>query len=1033
MSDKIFRLPFDDYEEQFLELVRNHQVVILAAQTGAGKSTRGPLALLRAGLGGDKLIGVSEPRRPAATLLAEWVAELHGTKVGTVVGYQIGHDKKIAKATELVYLTEGVILNQLHSDPLLSRYSIICLDEVHERGVTQDLLMALVKNVLPKRPDLKVVVMSATIDTDKFSRYFGNAPVLTVPGRVFPVEVRYARETPENGEMVDAMVEKILEILHSNEPGDILAFLPDQAMITRVIEKLEKEKVRELSLYRFLPLYGSQAPDDQKEVFKVDHRRRIIVATNIAETSLTIDPLGHIVDSGLIKATVYVDANMSALQVIEHSKAGCDQRAGRVGRTKGGICHRLYTKEDFESRVEFTKPEILRVSLDQVLLNLRCMKHSLAKILALDLLDAPKPEQWKDAETRLKMLGAIRPNGTVAPDGYRMKRFRVDPMIGRMILEGERRGCLEEVITIAACLAGTKPIFVAPKDKREEARKAKKAFDDPNSDLLTFLKVWREWDKREGDRRWARENFLSSRALCQADQMRDQLIDVLVRENVTNSSSDNDVELRKAIAAGLIMNLAQKSGQYDYFWNGRTTFVSPGSALFSSAPSWLVCTEARASTTTQLDRMGRERKVTRVYMQNCHAIEYAWLSELVSKDACEIEIHVDQAMYSSQVLVEYSRKWNGIEIERKILETLSEADLPLIATLVAKSFVNGYGFFYNNASKLLLKVWKALAPSVPYHVVGAERYVFLQSTIESFANVITKKIAGATSVTEVLALMNKIDVVDFLTGDALEAYQAEYAAEMRRQREEAEAQARRDEEARLARETAQAVFAPLRAELEGLDGRMRTLGYVFDYSSGRRLNFNEDYRRRLTCDYVNSARVSYLTAAQDGLQQYAAIVERLEHEHAERVERERIDREECLVVRSNTIRLPKSLVEEKELIVLWLAELDAAKQALEAELAFVADLKRKVSLGEVLCLTFRDRGNGTMVAEYKRELVDAPYGDDLSRYPNAGESWWCHVIPGNGPTKISLYRKVGKTKVDVEKVLKDGLDMFPGLPSQLLQ
>ncbi|MCX6714522.1 MAG: helicase-related protein [Candidatus Uhrbacteria bacterium] len=1106
MSDKIFVLPFDAYVDEFLELVRRNQVVILAAETGAGKSTKAPLALLNAGLGGNKLIGVSEPRRPAATLLAKWVAELHGTEFGTVVGYQIGQDKQISKESELVFLTEGVLLNQLHSDPLLSHYGIICLDEVHERGVNQDLLMALVKSVLPKRPDLKVVVMSATIDTDKFAKYFGNAPVLTVPGRVFPVAVRYAEDTPNAGRMVDAMIEKILEILHGNEPGDILAFLPDQASITQVVSKLEKEKERELSRYRFLPLYGSQAPDDQAEVFKVDGRRRIIVATNIAETSLTIDGVRHVVDSGQIKATVYVDANMSALQVTEHSQAGCNQRKGRAGRTQNGICHRLFCEADFESRVAFTKPEILSMSLDQVLLDLRCLKYTLAEILSLDLMDAPKTQQWKDAEKRLKMLGAIGADGAVTEDGVRMKRFHVEPMIGRMILEGEKHGCLEEVITISACLAGTRPIFIRPKDRYAEADRAKKGFDDPNSDLLTLLKVWRQWDRTDGDYRWARENFLSSRALSQVDRMRDQLMRTLEREGVPYSSSKDELGLRKAVAAGLIVNIAQKSGRFNYSWNDRSTFVSPGSALFGdNPPQMLVCVKAMETTND---------RGTKTYMHGCHAIEPSWLSELVPAEACAMEVNLEKDYVTRELQLKYRRTWNGIELEHKTLETIPEALIPFIAASVTKQLVDGYGYFCDNATQLV-KLWKQIVPSVPWSVFGEERTKRIQPFAETFAKAIAKKIAGLPTIRLVLAAIESVIAEDVLMGDALKAYQIEHEAEMRRDREMIAERARREEETRKANEKAQAEFAPLREEFAALDARVRALGYVFDYSGGTRMDFRDNNQREIARRNVNSTYAYDLSTARYELQQYTAIVERLERANAPKFDLTRViyaqvravmpvcpvcggawndsfvctqvhspdqviakhgqndwligefktDRDETVASVSierrrtsvklefevgenqawsykafkfiafnpNIIVLSPALVADREIILLWLAELEEAKRALEAELAFVADLKRKVTTGEVICLKFRDRGNGTMVADYKRELVEAPYGDDLSRYPSSGDSWWCHVIPGSGPTKIALYRKVGVTKVDVEKVLKDGLDMFPGLPSQLLQ
>lgn len=516
--------PIEDYEEEIVDTVRKNQVVVIAAETGAGKSTKVPLMLYAAGIDDDKMIAVTQPRRVAAMTLATWVAQSDGSELGDLIGYHIKGESRVSKETMIKYMTEGILLAELHSDPELRRYNVIVVDEAHERGVNQDLLLALLKKVMQQRHDLKLVIMSATIDEDRFSKHFDNCPVIKVPGRVFPVEVRYVPNESDLRRSVEVCADRVIEILNGREQGDILVFMPDENTIKETCKKIEEKMPEGVMVF---PLYGTQSPDEQREALADRPERRVIVATNIAETSLTIDGVVHVVDSGFIKQVRYVSATMSALEIAEHSKAGCDQRKGRAGRTQAGICHRMFTRADLDERDGFTKPEILRMSLDQVLLHLRCLNYSMDEILALEFMDAPGEKRWHEAEAILKMLGCIDENGDVSPVGQRIERLKVAPMLGRMLLESEKYGCVDEMATVVAGFI-SRPLFVRPKDKDKEADASHAKFKDRTSDALTTLAVFNAWNKngratsvsldtiefvQTPTNYWARDNFLSYRAL----------------------------------------------------------------------------------------------------------------------------------------------------------------------------------------------------------------------------------------------------------------------------------------------------------------------------------------------------------------------------------------------------------------------------------------------------------------------------------------------------------------------------------------
>lgn len=665
-------LPILDFGDLITKTVWGNPVTIIAAETGAGKSTRVPLMLLQMEMGKRGLVGVTEPRRIAAQSIARYVAELHGSELGRTIGYQIRNDKQMSKNTRVKFMTEGILLRELHSDPELRRYEVVIVDEAHERGVNQDLLLALLKRVRRRRPSLKIVIMSATIDEERFSEYFDNAPIVKVPGRVFPVEVRYAAETPESTkQVIEVCVAKVAEIARSEEAGDILVFLPDEAVIREVCDRLDEELQQTV---RILPLYGNQSPDEQRRVFEPTPERRVIVATNIAETSITVPHVVHVVDSGLIKAVRYVSSAMSALQVIDHSRAGSDQRKGRAGRTQPGICHRLFTEESYNERPAYTDPELRRMALDQILLHLRSLGYSMHDVVGLEFLDPPGDERWQEAEARLKLLGALDAEGNVTDDGRRMERLPVAPMLARMLLAAEKYGCVEPMARIVAGLS-SRPVFVRPRGMEDQANLAHQAFKHPGSDALTLLGVWRTWEAGSKENgalgKWAKEHFCSSRALRDIERNSEQLLAILEESGVKITANSDPETICRAVAAGLIANLCVRCGRYNYDWQGRKdVFIFPGSALFGYGPGMMVCSVVV--------------ETTRAYARNCTTIEEEWLDELVP-------VHVREKKWEfwlthgGDVSVMECETWQGTVITRhKVDEFPAEAEPALVERLIGE-------------------------------------------------------------------------------------------------------------------------------------------------------------------------------------------------------------------------------------------------------------------------------------------------------------------------------------------------------------
>lgn len=608
-------LPIMAHRDEIVALVRANPVVIVAGETGSGKTTVVPRFLLEEGLAPHGMIAVTEPRRIAAVSVATYVASQYGEEAGGIIGYRIRHDNRTdPDATRITYMTEGVLLRELLADPLLRRYDVIILDEVHERGVNQDLLMALMKELLPRRPELRLVAMSATIDEGRFAEYFG-APIVRVKGRAFPVTVEWAEHGSDDHVM--AAVEKINELLGRTD-GDILTFMPDYASIRQTLELLALSPVAKSHGITVLPLYGNQSPEEQLAVFSRTGRS-VIVATNVAETSVTLDGVTAVVDTGLIKEMRYFPATgTSALKVGRHSKAGCTQRTGRAGRTAPGICARLYTEDDFESRREQTVPEIRRLSLEQVFLQMRAMGFEEKQIKRFDFPDPPNRALWDDARKTLELLGALDERGQITADGAFMAEIPLPPSVTRMILSARKHGCVAPVITVAASFS-TRPVFVRPPGREEEADFAHGAFRDPRSDFLTLLNVVRQWRKAQDKPAYAEKFLLHQRALEEIEAVQLQIEEILGEHGIDVTRGSNPDDVGRAIASGLVMNLLESEGGRAY--KSRTQggiFIFPGSSVYGrQSPRHVVAAEIV--------------ETTRKYARGVQEVPSRWLEEILGK------------------------------------------------------------------------------------------------------------------------------------------------------------------------------------------------------------------------------------------------------------------------------------------------------------------------------------------------------------------------------------------------------------------
>ncbi|KAI3326148.1 P-loop containing nucleoside triphosphate hydrolase protein [Xylariaceae sp. AK1471] len=619
-------LPIYKYRDEFIAAIEQHQILVLVGETGSGKTTQLPQYLHEAGYTKDGLkVGCTQPRRVAAMSVAARVAEEMGVKVGNEVGYSIRFEDNTSDKTILKYMTDGMLLREFMTEPDLAAYSALMIDEAHERTVHTDILLALVKDLARERPDLKLLISSATMNAEKFAKYFDDAPIFNIPGRRYPVDIYYTPAPEAN--YLTAAITTIFQIHTSQGRGDILVFLTGQDEIEAAEQQLTDtarklgNRVKELLI---CPIYANLPSDLQSKIFEPtpEGARKVVLATNIAETSLTIDGITYVIDPGYVKENVYNPATgMSNLVVVPCSRASANQRSGRAGRVGPGKCFRLYTKYAYMNEMdESTTPEIQRTNLNGIVLQLKSL--GINQLLEFEFMDPPPTESLIGALNQLFALQALNHKGELTKVGRQMAEFPTDPMLAKAVLAADKFKCVDEVLSIISMLSEASALFFRPKDKKIHADSARNRFTvKDGGDHVTLLNIWNQWVDSDFSPVWARENFLQQRSLTRARDVRDQLAKLCERVEVAPSScgSSNLEPIQKALTAGFFPNAArlQRGGDsYRTLKNNTTVYIHPSSVLMKSDPP------EKTVIYYELVLTNKE------YMRSCMPIRPQWLNEV---------------------------------------------------------------------------------------------------------------------------------------------------------------------------------------------------------------------------------------------------------------------------------------------------------------------------------------------------------------------------------------------------------------------
>ncbi|HEX4416718.1 MAG TPA: ATP-dependent RNA helicase HrpA [Kofleriaceae bacterium] len=598
LSDRVrfpAELPITARVVDIVNAIDAHQVIIIAGETGSGKTTQLPKMCLAMGRGVNGQIGCTQPRRIAATSVAARVAQELDTELGEVVGYKVRFNDKVKRTSYIKFMTDGILLAEIQSDPLLRGYDTIIIDEAHERSLNIDFLLGFLKRLLPRRPELRVIVSSATLETERFAAFFGGAPVIEVSGRTYPVDVLYRPPRDDEADLADAVANTVNEIAEMDPRNDVLVFLPGEREIREAMGELEN---RALPHTVILPLYARLSAAEQQRVFQRMAQRRVVLATNVAETSLTIPGIVYVVDTGVARVNRYsVRTGVSQLLVEPVSRASADQRKGRCGRTESGVCFRLYEEQDYASRPAHTDPEIKRISLAGVILRMKALR--LGDIERFPFLDPPQPRAITEGYRVLEELGAIHDDGRLTPLGEQLGKLPVDPRLGRMILGGRDEGALREVLIIAAAL-GLQDPRDRPQAVQQRADEAHRKFKDEGSDFVGYLKMWSFWHEararssRSQMHKLCRENFLSYNRMREWEDIHEQLIRVMRELGFPpNAAPASGEQIHRALLPGLLSKIGMWSPEPRIYLGARQTrfMIHPSSGLARKPPAWVMAAE----------------------------------------------------------------------------------------------------------------------------------------------------------------------------------------------------------------------------------------------------------------------------------------------------------------------------------------------------------------------------------------------------------------------------------------------------------
>ncbi len=597
-------LPVSQKKDEIAAAIAAHQVVIIAGETGSGKTTQIPKICSELGRGKAGFIGHTQPRRLAARSVASRIAEEMQTSLGEFVGYKVRFNDQVSDNTQIKLMTDGILLAEIQHDRYLNQYDTIIIDEAHERSLNIDFIMGYLKELLPKRPDLKVIITSATIDPERFSNHFDNAPIIEVSGRTYPVEVRYRPLNPDDAEQdhdqTEGIIQAIEELGDEAGWGDILVFMNGEREIRDTADALIKQQWRDTEV---VPLYARLSSSEQNRIFQPHAGRRIVLATNVAETSLTVPGIKYVIDPGTARISRYsYRTKVQRLPIEAISQASANQRKGRCGRVSDGICIRLYSEDDFISRPEFTDPEILRTNLASVILQMTSL--GLGDIAAFPFVEAPDKRNIQDGVRLLEELGAINPNGKdskqrLTETGRKLARLPIDPRLARMVLEAVNYNCLQEVMIIASALSIQDP-RERPSDKKQSSDDKHKRFFHEESDFLTFVNVW-DYIKQQQKalsgnqfRKQCKQDYLNYLRVREWQDVYFQ-IHQSMREmgGKLNSEPANYQAVHSALLVGLLSHIGMKDADKNDYQGARNTrfHIFPASGLFKKQPKWVMSAE----------------------------------------------------------------------------------------------------------------------------------------------------------------------------------------------------------------------------------------------------------------------------------------------------------------------------------------------------------------------------------------------------------------------------------------------------------
>ncbi|MFF3326015.1 ATP-dependent RNA helicase HrpA [Streptomyces sp. NPDC002889] len=710
------QLPVSQRKDHILEAIRDHQVVIVAGETGSGKTTQIPKICLELGRGVRGMIGHTQPRRIAARTVAERVAEELRTPLGEAVGWKVRFTDQVGGETFVKLMTDGILLAEIQTDRELRAYDTIIIDEAHERSLNIDFLLGYLAQLLPKRPDLKVIITSATIDPERFSRHFRDAPIVEVSGRTYPVEVRYRPLLEEDGEAVDdsegdrdqiTAICDAVEELQGEGKGDILVFLSGEREIRDTADALNKKQ------YRFtevLPLYARLSHAEQHRVFQPHTGRRIVLATNVAETSLTVPGIKYVIDPGTARISRYSHrTKVQRLPIERISQASANQRKGRCGRTSDGICIRLYSQEDFDARPEFTDPEILRTSLASVILQMTAA--GLGDIEKFPFIDPPDHRNIRDGVQLLQELGAFDPQQKdprkkLTELGRKLSQLPVDPRLARMVIEADKNGCVREVMVIAAALSIQDP-RERPAEKQTQADQQHARFKDETSDFLAFLNLWRyirEQQKERGSssfRRMCKQEYLNFLRIREWQDIYAQLRTVAKQMGIhLNEDDAPEQAVHVSLLAGLLSHIGMKDvkdGPKNEYLGARSAkfAVFPGSALFKKPPRFIMSAEL-VETSRLWARVNAKIEPEWIEPLAEHLLKRTYSEPHWEKDAAAVMAYEKVTLYGVPIVAQRKVNYGRIDPE-------TSRDLFIRNALVEGDWRTHHKFFADNR-KLLTEV-----------------------------------------------------------------------------------------------------------------------------------------------------------------------------------------------------------------------------------------------------------------------------------------------------------------------------------------